>query len=74
MAVLQRELAELRRSEARYRPENKRLSEAQQAAEDATLSEQERIAKRLAEAERRSSKLEARRMRRRPTPASSASA
>jgi hypothetical protein len=58
MATLQRELAELRRSEARYRTENKRLTEAAQAAEDATLSEQERIAKRLAEAERRSGELE----------------
>lgn len=58
MATLQRELQELRRSEARYRTENKRLTEAQQAAEDATLSEQERVAKRLAEAERRSAELE----------------
>ena len=55
----QRELAELRRSEARYRTENKRLTEAQQAAEDAKLSEEERIARRLAEAERRSAELEA---------------
>jgi hypothetical protein len=59
MATLQRELAELRRSEARYRTENKRLTEAQKAADDATLSEQERIARRLAEAERRSTELEA---------------
>jgi hypothetical protein len=58
MATLQRELAELRRSEARYRTENKRLTEAAQAAEDATLSEAERIARRLAEAERRSTELE----------------
>jgi hypothetical protein len=58
-AALMRELAELRRSEARYRTENKRLTEAQQAAEDAKLSEEERIARRLAEAERRSAELEA---------------
>jgi hypothetical protein len=57
--ALQRELAELRRSEARYRTENKKLLEAAQAAEDAKLSEEERIARRLAEAERRSSELEA---------------
>jgi hypothetical protein len=49
VAALQRELADLRKSEAKYRNENKRLVDAQKAADEAQLSEAERLRKQVAE-------------------------
>lgn len=50
--ALQHQLEEARREAARYRTENKRLSDAARAAEDAKLPEQERLQRRVAELER----------------------
>jgi hypothetical protein len=60
-AAIERERESRREAEKALKAsqsELRKLQEARQAAEDAKLSEQERIAKRLAEAERRNSELE----------------